>query len=231
MNIALCEVGDPGIDGLETYSPFCLKVHRALKLLGLPYERRHGRMPADFTPLNPAGQVPVLVIDGAPVPDSTAILARLEIASSAEARLWEELADTAINGFVVAARWADDANWPRAKAAFFGDMPAALRVVIPSRLRRRVIRDLESRDFWLAGADACWERFETVLDDLDDRAPAAGFWLGDAITVADLALFAQLHSLRCDLTPWQRDRVADRRTLSGYLDRVDAATRTALPRG
>ena len=120
--LVLCELTDPAVDGLESYSPFCLKVHRALRAAGLSYERRHEANPGAFRALNPTGQVPVLLVDGEPVFDSTRILARIEtlaivplsrssdVAARAEAWLWEELADTSLNGFLVAARWADDRN-------------------------------------------------------------------------------------------------------------------------
>src|SRR5690348_14313952 len=110
-NLVLCELADPGIDGLESYSPFCIKVHRALRAAGLRYERRHGRRPRDFAAFNPSGQVPVLLVDGAPVCDSTRILQRIDAMAGgvftrdlgprerAEAWLWEELAD-GLAGFV-----------------------------------------------------------------------------------------------------------------------------------
>src|SRR3954468_23051972 len=129
QNFVLCEIADPGLPDVESYSPFCLKVHRALKLAGVTYERRHGARPATFKPYNPLGQVPVLLIDGAPLADSTDILrALLELCpgrftADAESWLWEELADSALYAFVVAARWADDRNWPRTRAAYFGRAP------------------------------------------------------------------------------------------------------------
>jgi glutathione S-transferase len=64
-----------------------------------------------------------------------------------------------------------------------------------------------------------------VLDALDARAPSTGFWLGERATVADVGLFAQLHSLRLPLLPWLAEEVGRRKRLSAYLDRVDAATR------
>ena len=30
--LELCELADAGVPGVESFSPFCLKVHRALKL-------------------------------------------------------------------------------------------------------------------------------------------------------------------------------------------------------
>ncbi|MEZ4394487.1 MAG: glutathione S-transferase family protein [Polyangiales bacterium] len=234
--ITLCELGDPGIPGLESPSPFCLKVHRALRLAGLAYTRRHGEMPASHKALNPVAQVPVLLIDGRAVSDSTAILREidarsgasllrgLDARSTAEAWLWEELGDTSLNGFLVAARWADDRNWTAVRSLYFQGMPAPLRAVIPGVLRRKVVASLRARDVWRAGPEACWTRFEALLDQLDARAPEGGFWMGERATVADLGLFAQLHGLRTELTPWQRDRVARRARLSAWLDRVHTAS-------
>src|SRR5271167_2581053 len=77
-SLVLCELADASADGVESYSPFCLKVHRALRAAGLAYERRHGTRPDSFASLNPAGQVPVLLVDGEPVADSTRIVKRIE---------------------------------------------------------------------------------------------------------------------------------------------------------
>lgn len=235
--LVLCELGPTNIDNLESFSPFCLKVHRALKAAGLKYTSRPGAHPGSHKRHNPLEQVPVLLIDGKPVYDSTRILATIEAISPRrqrgltsaqrnEALLWEELGDTALNGFLVASRWADDANWPRVREAYFGAAPWFVRKLITPRLRARIIGVLVARDVWRAGPLACWERFDMLLDQLDTRAPETGFWVGDELTAADFGIFAQLHALRNDLTPAQRDKIAAHKDLSAYLDRVDAATRT-----
>jgi glutathione S-transferase len=236
--LVLCELGETHLPGLESYSPFCVKVHRGLKYLGLPYERRHG-LPSSFKKYNPTGQVPVLLIgEGEAVADSTDILARLQTLTgrtfqgtsdpklAAEALLWEEFADTSLSGFLVAARWADERNWPRFREHVFGQAPALLRGLIGGQVRKQIVSRLVARDVWRAGPEACWKRLQTQLDALDARAPEEGFWLG-AFSVADLAFFGQLFSLRQDLTPWQKEQVAARARLSRYLDRVDAATRAS----
>jgi glutathione S-transferase len=232
--LVVLEMGSTPYAGLESYSPFCVKVNRALRVHGLSYERRTidnfslGRV-------NPQKQWPVLLVDDEIVTDSTAILARLESigarsllptdpALRSEAWLWEELADTALNGFYVAARWADEDNWPQVKQAYFADAPAPVRALVAPLLRRRIVQGLVARDVWRAGAEACWVRYGKLLDQLDTRAPEAGFWLGEELCVADLALFAQLHGLRNALTPKQRDRIGKRARLCAYLDRVHEAT-------
>jgi glutathione S-transferase len=234
--LVLCELADASAYGVESRSPFCLKAHRALRVAGLAYEQRHFGRPAELRPLSPTGQVPVLLVDGAPVADSTRILERiddltgaltrgLDPRARAEAWLWEDFADTAVNGFLVAARWADERNWPAVRDAYFGDAPWPVRALVVPRIRSGVIQSLVARDVWRAGPEACWERLEKLLDQLDARAPANGFWVGGASpSVADVSLFAQLHSLRTPLTAPQREAVARRKVLSAYLDRVDVAT-------
>ncbi len=243
-HLVLCELEDPELAGHESLSPFCLKAHRALKLAGLPYERRHGSRPSDFRALNPTGQVPVLLADGVPLADSTAILRRVvELAphafdTGADARvrgerwLWEEMADSVLNGYLVAARWADERNWPAVSAKYFATAPWPVRKLIVPRLRAHVVGSLVARDVWRAGAGACWRRFEDTLDDLEARAPRDGYWLGASasanlgvgVGVADVAMFAQLASFRTPLTPWQAREIEKRPRLVDWIDRVDHAT-------
>jgi glutathione S-transferase len=242
--LTLCELADPGLPGLESYSPFCLKANRALRASGLVYTRRHMNRPDAVKPFSPAGQVPVLLAGGEAIADSSQIVRRLPslggaslVASDrrerAEQRLAEELADTAVNGFLVAARWADDDNWARTREAYFPTMPAPVKWLVTPKLRARVIGALHARDVWRAGPDACWARFEELLDDLDARAPKSGFWTGDRVSIADVALFGQLRSFRTPLTPRQGESVGKRGALAAWIDRVDAATsstQTSAPR-
>ncbi len=223
--------------GVETYSPFCLKVRRALTRAGLPYQARYASSPGEVKRVNPACQVPVLIADGQPICDSTRIVAFIEdraeapmqsalsARQQAEALLWEELADTAVNGFVVASRRADDDNWPHCREAFFRSAPRPLRALIAPRVRKRVVNALVARDFWRTGPRACWQRFELLLDQLERRAPEQDYWLGEHLSVADSSLFAQVQSLRCELTPRQAASVEKRAVLCRFLDRVDVATR------
>ncbi|HTU61813.1 MAG TPA: glutathione S-transferase domain-containing protein, partial [Polyangiales bacterium] len=83
---------------------------------------------------------------------------------------------------------------------------------------------LVGRDFTRAGLPACDARMYSVLDQLEARAPETGFWLGDQATVADLGLFAHLHSLRLPQTGFRAADIAKRARLSAWLDRVDQAT-------
>ncbi len=235
-NLVLCELGPTGIESAESYSPFCLKVHRALKAARLHYLSLHVANPGELKDLNPAGQAPVLLVDDVPFFDSSRILKKIDelvparISPTdpklrAEAALWQALADTTLNGYLVAARWADDRNWRAVKQALFAGMPAVVRAVVVPGIRRKMIARLEARDVTRHGLATTWRNFEELLDSLEVRAPASGFWVGDMLSFADFALYGQLAALRTPLTPWQAAKITERRGLDAYLDRVDHATR------
>ncbi len=61
--------------------PYCMRVRVALAEKGLRYDEKEidlAKKPPELLALNPAGGVPVLVVDGAAIPDSSAILQYLE---------------------------------------------------------------------------------------------------------------------------------------------------------
>jgi glutathione S-transferase len=227
---------DPQLPGYPTFSPFVLQVHRALTLARLPY--RHERVPyQNIRRLNPTNQLPVLRVGDELLPDSTLIMHRieqlapgslsagLEPRALAEAWLWEEFADTALYPQVLATRWADERGWAVVKPAFFGGFPPGLRDLVAGAIRRRTLGMLRGRDFLRRNLELCVERLQRVLDHLEGRAPESGFWLGAKPSVADLGLFAHLHSMRMPKTPFRAEDIARRARLSRWLDRVDEATR------
>lgn len=220
----------------SSFSPYVLLVERALRLAKLPFKHEQIDM-MKLNKLNPVGQLPVLVVGEEIVPDSTNILRRideqlspgsltrgLDARAVAEAWLWEEFADTALYPYVLATRWADDRGWEIPRKAFFGGLPPVLRDVIAAFMRRKTMNMLVGRDFTRAGLTACDARMNRVLDHLESRVPATGFWMGAEATVADLGLFAHLHSLRLPETDFRAADIAKRQRLSAWLDRVDAAT-------
>ncbi len=235
--LVLCDFeAKTGLDGWDSFSPFVLQVARALRLAKLPYEHRHVSI-FKVKELNPKGQLPVLLVGDETVADSTMILHRIEQLApgsmtggldergGAEAWLWEEFAETVLYPHVLATRWADDRGWPVPRKAFFGKIPAPIRAIVASSVRKRTIQRLVRSDFIRGGLDACHSRLYRILDALDARAPNDGFWLGPRASAADVGLFAQLHSLRLPLVAYQAEEIGKRARLSRYLDRVDAATR------
>jgi glutathione S-transferase len=223
-------------DGWESFSPFVLQVARALKLAKLPFEQRPVNM-LKLKKLNPRGQLPVLTIEGENIAESARVLRRIEaikpgaLTAGLDARgvadswLWKEFADSSLYPYVLGTRWADDRGWSVVREKFFASMPAMIRPLIAPSVRKGILNNLKERDFLRGGLADCYEHMGRVLDDLDLRAPEQGFWIGTSVSVADIALFGHLHSLRLPLTPWQAEVLASRERLARYLDRVDAATR------
>ena len=131
-------------------------------------------------------------------------LAPKDARARAEAWLWEDWADRAMNGYLVAARWADARNWPLVREAYFKGAPWFVKTLIAPKVRRKVVAALHARDFLRSGEEALWDDFRRVLDLLEARAPLGGFWVTpDAPTVADIALFGQLQAFRTPLTEAQ----------------------------
>ncbi|MET0287583.1 MAG: glutathione S-transferase family protein [Polyangiales bacterium] len=223
------------VEGWDSLSPFVIKAVRALRFAKLPFKHEH--LPILQLPFKaPRGQLPVLHIDGEVVSDSTAILERidstlapgvftskLDARGCAEAWLWEEFADATLYPFALASRWEEDATWRRLKPAMFGGVPAPLRGGLAAFIRRGIRGRLVASDFTRAGLPDCQARFDRVLDGLEVRAPLTGFWMGP-LSVADVALFAQLHTMRAPFSPSTAAKIAARPALSAYLDRVGAAT-------
>jgi glutathione S-transferase len=235
-SLVLCDFpADTGHARWSSFSPFVLEVERGLRLAKLPFRQQKISM-MTLRKLNPLGQLPALKIGDEVVVDSTRILLRIEklapgsltrglgARESAEAWLWEEFADTALYPYVLETRWADERGWSVPRKAFFGGMPPVVRDVVANLIRRKTLNALVGRDFTRAGLPACEERMFRVLDQLEARAPETGFWMGEQPSVADVGLFAHLHSLRLPQTPFRAADIAQRARLSRWLDRVDAAT-------
>jgi glutathione S-transferase len=236
--IVLCETLTPANASVDSYSPFCLKVRRALNSAGLVYTVQQAANPAAFKRHNPRQQVPVLLVDGVATSDSTEIVRLIsnmtgrliptDAHQAAAAWIWEDFADTVLNGYLVAARWADPQNWPLTCDAYFGGAPWFVRKLIAPQLRKRVMKNLDARDVTRAALAVTWQRFHGTLDNMEQLAPPAGFWCSETVSVADVSIFGQLQGMRTALTAQQQSSLQQRRRLTAYLDRVDSATKAVV---
>jgi glutathione S-transferase len=145
-----------------------LRVVWMLEELGLAYE--HVSAPprsADVVAVNPAGKVPVLVVDGTPITDSTAILAFLAdrhgkltfAAGTLERARQDSVTQFLLDEF-------DAALWMAARHSF----------ILPRELRQSVIKD-----------SLKWE-FARSQKTLVQRMADGPFLLGHGMTVPDIIL-------------------------------------------
>ena len=205
--------------------PFTEKCRRALVLKRLEFELREPSGPEDFRRWSPeTGLLPVLTIDDEWVSDSTNILLRLEALCPDPPLLSPDP--------IVAAQqrhledWADEAflwyyqEWLRAG----GDAEAApppngargrLRR-LGARLRARREREAPQTEL-LRGLD-------DRLTDLENFLGARPFFHAERVSMADLTVYAMLHSLELDQITGAARLLAERPVLLAFMRRVEAAT-------
>ncbi|MDO5632000.1 MAG: glutathione S-transferase family protein [Paracoccus sp. (in: a-proteobacteria)] len=173
-----------------------LRVLWALEELGLPYTHVPALPQSDgVAPFNPAGKVPVLIDDGTPITDSTAILTYLadrhgrltHPAGTLDRARQDSLTQFLLDEF-------DAALWLAARHSF----------VLPEEMRMAGIKNTLRWEF---------ERSQKVLV---HRMADGPFLMGEVMTVPDIIL---THSLIWALTA--KFPIIEHR-LSDYLDQMRA---------
>jgi glutathione S-transferase len=213
-------------------APFTEKVRRALLLKGLPHDLREPSDPADYRRWNPeTGLLPVVDIDGTRVIDSTAILYHLD-ARFPEPPLLAREPRTAEQQRQLE-DWADESflwyflKWQRMQ----GEEEAARGEPRVNGSSGGVVRRLRSVGAWLR-AGGTWERPHTALlrqigDRLDDLLRFLGaraFFYAEELSMADLAVYGMLFTLRRDAIPGAERLLAERPALIAYMGRVESRT-------
>jgi len=212
-----------------TRIPFTEKVRLALLYKGLPFELVEPASREDYWRWNPqSGLLPVLEIAGERIPDSTAILRRLDelypepplLSSDLRIRSQQQQLED----------WADENllwyfnKWIRIRDAA-AENGAEPRGWLAS------VRWLRRAGAWLR-AGGTWERPETgvirgIADRLDDLLGFLGtrpFFYSDRVSMADLGVYAMLYSLSLGSIPGSQKIVLNRPPLVDFMRRVETAT-------
>ncbi len=226
-----------GLEGLESGSPFCIKVHRALCAKGLAYAVRNVGSPAEMKRINPGrSKVPVLEYDGELTCDSTAIFALLEdrhpeppllpadTAARARVQLLEDWADEALYWFPVYLRWQDDENFKVLVKAFFSKLPPPMKWFVPGIVRKGVLKQLRGQGLGLENQERVLQLLEGHCRMLEGLLGEDDYLCGDALTAADLAVFGPLVALRAKVTPQGRKLLGEHPRLLDWMKTVDEAT-------
>jgi glutathione S-transferase len=213
-----------GVGGLSV-SPYCNKVHWALRLKGLVY-RTEDLVRARS--VSRTARLPVLVYDGEKVHDSTAIVRFLEArhpapalrpAGARDAALsfaLEEWADEALHPFAAYYRWRERASLGLLASVTLPAVRPGLARLAMNVPRNRIRRGL--RPLGALGEAAVREEFERNLDALEAMLAGRAWLFGDAPGAADIAVAAQLHMLMLGNTPEPLGWVRARPALGAWLD-------------
>jgi glutathione S-transferase len=217
-------------------SPFVEKVARALELKGMEFATVDVRGPTDLKRWNTTtGKMPVLEIDGQKLIDSSLILRRLdELAPSpslvsrdpvvaAKQRFVEDWSDESLYWYVMALRW-NPANAKATVAQLAAFMPAPLRPLASLVFPWQVGGQARAQGLARLPLEVVLDELERRFDELTIFLGESPFFFSDTVSVADLAVFGQLSTLRSGPTP-QGARLLDTKpALAALFDRIDAAT-------
>jgi glutathione S-transferase len=132
--------------GLPNASPFCMKLETYLRMAGLPYEAVNS---GDVMKA-PKRKLPYIDDGGTIVADTTFIIeylksrygdpldAALSPLERAMATAFQRLLEEDLYWALVHTRWVQEEGWALTRKAFFGDLPAPLRWVLPPLARRGI---------------------------------------------------------------------------------------------
>jgi glutathione S-transferase len=190
--------------GLPDASPPCMKAEILLKMAGEPYG-------LDFTgmPKAPKGKLPFMDDAGTIVADSTFIRWHLEqkykidfdagLTPRERAQAWafEKLCEDNIYFAVAHARWVPDENFQRGPANFFSKVPAPIRPVVRTLVRRKVVKSLYMQGIGRHTHDEIAQLATRGIDALADQLGDNPWLMGAAPCSADASVFATVAGLLC----------------------------------
>ncbi len=227
--ITLCQFAP--VPGWEVNaSPFCLKVETYLRCAGLPF-----RAEATLPMKAPKGKLPFIIDeDGRRIPDSGQIVAHLEATRGAlldgglsqeqraRGHLIRRTCEESLYFVLLYSRWFDEDGWRLVKPAYFHDLPAPLRLILPDLIRRRLRRDALGQGLLRHSRD---EIYALGCADLDALAAALGdraFFVADRPSSADVCAYAFLANiLKAPLRNPLRDRAKSHERLASFVSHID----------
>jgi glutathione S-transferase len=229
----------PGGYGVESISPFCMKVEVYLKLAKLPYKTVNGNVRKA-----PKGKLPFIVDDdGSVISDSSAIVAHLEkkhgqpldkgLSSDERARahVIKRTLEESLYFVAVWARWAEDEGFEVVRGAFKG-IPAPLRWVLVPAIRKNVVGITRAQGIGRHSRD---EIYAFGKEDIDAVATMLGqnaFLLGDKLTTVDVSAYSFFASiLRVPGPEPLKAAVRANPSIEPYVARVAERVKAAMAPG
>ena len=218
----------------ESASPFCVKLHYALRYKRLPFETVNLASPSQVQKYNPRGKLPVLGYDGTLIVDSTDAVRYIEQRhpeprlypenerERAQALLLEDWANESLYWHIVYENWLIDEQFEKFAAQILAPMPGPLRPLIKIIARRQTRASLLGQGLGRVKPE---EHRRMLCDSLDwlNSIADGGFLCGKELSIADVAVAAQVACLVGPLTPVAAVEVRKRTPLMAWYDRTKAA--------
>jgi glutathione S-transferase len=215
----------------ESASPFCVKVRHAMRYKRIPFDTINATSPIQVRKLNPRGKLPVMVEDGVKLADSTDIIRHLE-ARHTEPRLYpqdprtramalmlEDWADESLYWHVVYERWQIPEQFSKFAAIVFSPVPAPIRPIVKLTFGRGTRGQLRGQGLGRLSVGEQRDKFRTALDWLDSMVNGQ-FLCGTELSIADVAVAAQVGALNIPLTPFAEAEIHAHEKVMRWLERT-----------
>jgi glutathione S-transferase len=217
--------------GLPDPSPFVMKAEVLLKMAGLPYR-------VDTTGLRraPKGKLPYIEDDGELIADSTFIRWHLEkkyrvdldaglsVADRSVAWAFEKMAEDQFYWAIVDARWTDDANFAKGPVGFFRSVPAPVRPLVVTMVRRGVRKSLHAHGLGRHSRSEIAELGTRSINAIADFLDGKPFFMGASAKGVDATIFAFAAGALCPQFEGPVRVAAERHdNLKRYVGRMTAA--------
>jgi glutathione S-transferase len=216
---------------LESASPFCVKVRDAMRYKRVPFDTINATSPIQVRRLNPRGKLPVMIDDGTKLADSSEIIRHLETRhpeprlypqdprTRAIALMLEDWADESLYWHVVYERWQIPDQFSKFAAVVFDPVPAALRPIIKLTFARQTRGQLRGQGLGRLNVGEQREKLRTALDWLDSMVDGQ-FLCGPELSIADVAVAAQVGALNIPITPIAEAEIHAHAKVMRWLERT-----------
>lgn len=218
-----------------TMSHPCGKVHMALVFKGLAYKTKHCTMPNQVKRYNARGRVPILILNGERIVDSTDILTELDrrfpnpplmpadLRARAMVKILEDWADEVLYFYGVYTRWCVPENFARLSSSILSKAPLPLRWIVPAIANRKARERVDGQGVGLKDPATVRREALECLDALDALLVPGSFAVGDAFTRADLSLASMVDQFSlAAINPDLATEVQKRGNIVAWLARVRA---------
>lgn len=197
-------VGMKPVWGLQSPSPFCLKLETWLRMAGIPYDSIALNKP----PQSKTGKVPYMLLDnGATLADSTIIIRTLASERGIDLdlkRTPEEQArghailrmvEESLYFVAVWERWMLPEFWPITRDGYFGTLPGPLRTLFAGLVRRKLKAALYGQGILRYEPDEIVARGASDIRSLSALLGRQPYFQGEQAGVVDATVYGALANL------------------------------------
>lgn len=188
---------------LPNASPFCMKLETYLRMAQLPFKSVNQMDPRK----TPKGKLPYIEDNDYRIADSDLIIqylkkkygdaldANLNESQKAQALAIQRLLEEHLYWVILYSRWADPNNWPTTKKTFFAPLPSLLYYILPSIVRKKTVRDINSHGMGRHNRDEIYQFGINDLKAIKTLLQDQPFMLGTEPTSIDASVYAFLANI------------------------------------